>query len=90
MSDASNVDINLKRSTISNLGLKLQNGKLSGRTFGTAILESPKSIFILLGWWYLIGRFHVMLVDVPQDMPFQVLSNLQLPSCEDSFFIEVL
>jgi hypothetical protein len=66
MSDASNVDINLKRSTISNLGLKLQNGKLSRMQLWNSYFRIPKSIFILLGWWYLIGQFHVMLVDVPQ------------------------
>lgn len=91
MSDASNVDINPKTiAQLAQLGIDAPKGKLMPDSlFGTAILTSPKSIFILLIGGILIGFGSRYAGGCTSGHAISGLSNLQLPSLKAviGFFI---
>ena len=91
MSDASNVDINPKTiAQLAQLGIDAPKGKLMPDSlFGTAILTSPKSIFILLIGGILIGFGSRYAGGCTSGHAISGLSNLQLPSLKAAigFFI---
>jgi len=91
MGDSSNVAINPKTiAQLAQLGIEAPNGKLlPDALFGTAILQSPKSIFILLIGGVLIGFGSRYAGGCTSGHAISGLSNLQIPSLKAviGFFI---
>lgn len=82
MSDSSNVDINTKTiAQLAQLGIDAPNGKLMpDALFGSQVLQSPKSILILLIGGILIGFGTRYAGGCTSGHAISGLSNLQLPS----------
>jgi uncharacterized membrane protein YedE/YeeE len=91
MSDPSNVAINPKTiAQLAQMGIEAPNGKLvPDALFGISILESPKSIFILLIGGVLIGFGSRYAGGCTSGHAISGLSNLQVPSLKAviGFFI---
>ena len=91
MSDPSNVDINPKTiAQLAQLGIDAPNGKLMpDALFGSQVLQSPKSILILLIGGILIGFGTRYAGGCTSGHAISGLSNLQLPSLKAviGFFI---
>lgn len=91
MSDPSNVTINPATiAQLTPLGIDAPNGKLMPNAlFGTQILQSPKSIFILLVGGVLIGFGSRYAGGCTSGHAISGLSNLQIPSLKAviGFFI---
>ena len=91
MSDASNVAINPKTiAQLAQMGIEAPNGKLvPDALFGISILESPKSVFILLIGGVLIGFGSRYAGGCTSGHAISGLSNLQIPSLKAviGFFI---
>ncbi|WP_035674647.1 YeeE/YedE family protein [Flavobacterium sp. 83] len=82
MNDPTNVDINPKTiQQLAQLGIDAPNGKLMPNAlFGAQVLQSPKSIFILLIGGILIGFGTRYAGGCTSGHAISGLSNLQLPS----------
>ncbi|MFV8335896.1 YeeE/YedE family protein [Flavobacterium sp. RSP29] len=91
MGDDSNVAINPKTiAQLAQLGIEAPNGKLMpDALFGISILESPKSIFVLLIGGVLIGFGSRYAGGCTSGHAISGLSNLQIPSLKAviGFFI---